>query len=182
MAAYLIIFGAAVRADGNASGSLRRRIDGAWRYAQQHPGMDIRFLATGGQGRHGAAEAVVIRDLLVERGCDASVILLEPEARDTLESIERCERILAGFPDIDLLVICTSSYHQYRCAVLLRMLGYKVILPPMPDDRPFLGTWKWSRYIAKEFIALPYDALLLLLRRTLSRFHINSNDDDRNRP
>ncbi|TFW29942.1 YdcF family protein [Duganella callida] len=162
MAIYLIIFGAAVRADGSASPSLARRVDGAWRYALAQPGA-VRFLATGGVGRHGPAEALVMRDLLLARGCDEQLILLETQAGDTLESVVRCERILAGLTDIELVAVCTSGYHQYRCALLLRLLGYRVALPAMPADRPFLGGFTWGRYVAKECLALPYDVLLLLL-------------------
>lgn len=45
MAAYLVIFGAAVRPDGSASGSLARRVNIALTIAERLP--NCRFIATG---------------------------------------------------------------------------------------------------------------------------------------
>jgi uncharacterized SAM-binding protein YcdF (DUF218 family) len=163
MASYLIIFGAAVRADGTPSGSLLRRVEGALAAAPSYP--EPRFLVTGGLGRHGPAEAIVMRDLLMAKGVASKNILLETQAKDTLESIRFCGIILASLSDVALLVPCTSRYHLPRCAILLRLLGYPVARPHMPADRPHLGTRKWLSYALKEFLALPYDVMLLLAHR-----------------
>jgi uncharacterized SAM-binding protein YcdF (DUF218 family) len=166
LATYLIIFGAAVRADGSPSGSLRRRVEGALASAPAFA--DARFIVTGGVGRKGPAEAVVMRDLLMQGGISSEHILLEKQAKDTLESIELCGKILAGLDDVERVMPCTSRYHIPRCAVLLRLLGYRVAIPRMPADRPHLGLRKWLTYVLKEFLALPYDVMLLLLRRSWS--------------
>lgn len=165
MSVYLIIFGAAVRPDGSPSGSLTRRVDGAIAFARtiSRP----MFIATGGVGRYGPAEAVVIRDLLLQSGVRADDILLEIHARDTLESIEFCGAILAGCDDVEFVVPCTSRYHIPRCALLIRLLGYRVKIPIMPPDRRYIGVMKWVTYVLKELIALPYDACLLLMRRAV---------------
>jgi uncharacterized SAM-binding protein YcdF (DUF218 family) len=158
-----VIFGAAVKPDGRPSGSLQRRVDGAVAIAETL-GEGL-FLATGGQGRFGAPEANVIRDLLMARGVQPDRILLEDQAHDTLESVRLCDAILRARGDVGLVVPCTSGYHLPRCALLFRLLGYPVRTWPMPGDRPHLGGFKWLRYVAKEVIALPYDAVLLMLRR-----------------
>jgi hypothetical protein len=146
MAVYLIIFGAAVRADGSASGSLQRRVEGALANAEAIA--DAKFIPTGGLGRYAPPEAVVMED----------------KAHDTLESIRYSHAILAACDDVDAVIPCTSPYHIPRCALLLRMLGYKVRIPEMPADRPHLALRKWIVFVLKEFLALPYDALLLLLK------------------
>lgn len=163
MSVYLIIFGAAVRADGSPSGSLARRVDGALTLARTVA--NPKFIATGGVGRHGPAEAVVIRELLMRGGIRQEDVLLEDQARDTLDSIEFCDAILAECTDVEVVVPCTSTYHIPRCAMLLRMLGYTIRIPPMPADRSHLSLPKWLLYVIKECVALPYDALLLFLRR-----------------
>jgi hypothetical protein len=90
---YLVIFGAAVRADGGSpSGSLRRRCENAVRISHDYAAAC--FLVTSGVGRHGPAEALVMRDLLVERGVAPARIVLETAARDTLESVRCCSRLL----------------------------------------------------------------------------------------
>ena len=82
MAIYFVIFGAAVLAGGKPSGSLSRRVEGALELAS-----DVRprvFLATGGVGRSGPAEARVIHDLLVAAGAQEGEIVVEDQATDTL--------------------------------------------------------------------------------------------------
>ena len=46
---YYVIFGAAVRPDGQPSGTLRRRVEGAWQLATRPP--PCKFIVTGGEGR-----------------------------------------------------------------------------------------------------------------------------------
>lgn len=166
MSAYLVIFGAKVRADGTPSGSLSRRVEGALAIARDIP--DRMFLATGGVGRHGPAEASVIRRLLLAAAVDPGQILIEDQAQDTLQSVLLCDRILRTRSDVEFLIPCSSGYHNRRCAVLFRMLGYRVHIRPMPKDRPHLPLWKWLFYLLKEGIALPYDAALLMFRRPSS--------------
>ncbi|HET7402005.1 MAG TPA: YdcF family protein [Usitatibacter sp.] len=162
MAHYLVILGAAVRQDGTPSGSLSRRVEGALAFARSVG--CAKFLATGGVGRHGPAEALVIRELLRAGGIRDEDILVEDRATDTLESIVNCDAILRLREDVDVVVPCTSRYHVARCALLLALLGYRVRWPSMPADRRHIGTWKWLLYWLKELVATPYDALLLLLR------------------
>lgn len=159
MAVYLVIFGAAVREDGSPSGSLRRRCESALRAGR---GLDRPFyLATGGVGRHGPAEAVVMRGLLVAGGVPRSQILIEAEAGDTLESVRLCSRILRARGDADEVRVCSSRYHLPRCVLLFRIAGFRCRAEPVPSDRPHLGTPKWLRYVAKELVATPWDAAWL---------------------
>lgn len=175
MSTYLVIFGAAVRADGTPSGSLARRVSGALDYSRGRSSRirsPFKFLATGGVGRHGPAEAFVIRDLLLRQGVSLDDVLIEDRARDTLESILLCNDLLARRDDVELVVPCTSRYHVPRCALLFRLAGYPVASPRMPSDAPHLVRWKRIFYVLKEFVALPYDALLLtwhLARKRASR-------------
>ena len=153
--------------DGRPSGSLRRRVEGALKIAEALGGG--LFIATGGQGRFGPPEAEVIRDLLLAAGVSGDRILVEDQARDTLESVVFCDAILRSRGDAGLVVPCTSGYHLLRCRLLFRMLGYRVRTWPMPADRPHIGWLKWTRYVAKEALAIPYDTVLLGLRRMLRR-------------
>ncbi len=156
----LVIFGAAVRADGSPSGSLQRRVEGAVAAAR---GLDAPLIIpSGGIGRYPPAEAIVMRDLLLAAGVDEAQIMLEPLARDTLETVRFVDALLRDRDDVGRLLVCTSRYHQPRCAMLFRLLGYTVVAPAMPADRPALGFAKWARYVMKEAIATPYDVALLL--------------------
>ncbi len=167
MSVYLIIFGAAVRADGSPSGSLERRVEGALRYAGTIA--NARFIATGGVGRFGSAEAEVIRAMLLRAGIRDEDILVDDQSRDTLESIERCHAMLLKQSDVESVVPCTSAYHVPRCSILLRLLGYRTLVIDMPADRPHLPLRKWTWFVFKELLALPYDVLLLILRERIWR-------------
>jgi uncharacterized SAM-binding protein YcdF (DUF218 family) len=173
VADYIVIFGAAVRADGSASGSLQRRCENAVRHGGAAAGTDALrsgpfFVATGGVGRHGPAEAAVMRDMLVEHGIAPQRILLETEARDTLESVRLCTRLLHRRPDVATVLVSTSSYHRLRCTWLFRLAGFASQALPTASDRPHLGWAKWLRYVLKELLAIPWDAALLL-RHKISR-------------
>ena len=64
-----MIFGAAIRPDGQPSGTLRRRVEGAYRIGSIF--RDPIYLVTGGVGRYGPAEATVMRDQLLGYGVPA---------------------------------------------------------------------------------------------------------------
>jgi hypothetical protein len=49
------------------------------------------------------------------------------------------------------------------------LLGYKIQIASMPGDLPDLPLTKWLSYVIKEFAALPFDVLLLLLRHGVRR-------------
>lgn len=166
MADYIVIFGAAVRQDGSASGSLRRRCENAADFAATHGGANPPcFLASGGVGRHGPAEALVMRDILLARGVAPQRILVETQARDTLESVRLCTRMLRARGDAQRVWVSSSSYHNPRCVLLLRLAGFDSSALPTASDRPHLGWGKWLRYVLKELLATPWDAGLLLAHK-----------------
>ncbi|MDP3854299.1 YdcF family protein [Phenylobacterium sp.] len=160
MATYLVIFGAAVRPDGQPSGSLQRRIEGALKASSDLD--NCCFMPTGGLGKAGFVEAEVIGRILRAAGVPASRIVVEGQASDTLASVRLCHALLEARGDADEILVCTSGYHQPRCALLFAILGYRTRRPPMARDLPSLGPAKWLTYVAKEFISTPYDCILLL--------------------
>jgi uncharacterized SAM-binding protein YcdF (DUF218 family) len=164
VADYIVIFGAAVRADGSASGSLRRRCDNAVRHGGAGP-VGPFYLPSGGVGRHGPAEALVMRDILLGQGVAEPRILLECESRDTLDSVLLCTRLMRQRPEVGRVLVSTSSYHRLRCALLFRLAGFDSQALPTASDRPYLGWGKWLRYVVKELVATPWDTALLLMHR-----------------
>lgn len=164
---YIIVFGAAVRPGGRPSRTLARRIEGAAAWVQALP--EAMLIATGGVGRYGPAEAEVMAGLLRAKGVAAERILVEPHGRDTLDSVRLCDAMLRERGDAARILVCTSRFHQPRCALLLRLLGYAVLTPDMPDSSAGLGRARYARMLLKEAVATPYDALLLLGRRAIGR-------------
>ena len=163
---YIIVFGAAVRANGRPSLALRRRIDAAVRLANEHP--DAMIMPTGGVGAHDPAEAVVIRRTLIEAGISPARIVMETRGRDTLEQIRLCHKLLVERGDCAHIICCTSAYHQPRCALLLRLLGHQVVTPKMTASLGRVSRKTYAKLLLKEVVALPYDAALLLARRPVT--------------
>lgn len=158
---YVVIFGAAVRPGGRPSPALRQRIKGALAWVRNHPSAMV--MPTGGIGRHGPAEAVVMKRALVSAGIASSRIVIESYGRDTLESARLCHQLLQERGDCRRIICCTSTYHQPRCVLLFRLLGYTVVIPKMPNSMGRMSRKTYSKLVVREFAATPYDSVLLLL-------------------
>lgn len=163
---YVIVFGAAVRANGRPSAALRRRIEAASAWAKKYPRSII--MPTGGVGDHGRAEAKVVRDALIADGVTSRRIVMELDGHDTLESVMLCHKLIQRRGDCERVVCCTSRYHQPRCSMLLRLLGYRVVLPKIPIRRGHLTRFGLVRLFVRELAALPYDALMLSVSRAVN--------------
>nr|WP_318293502.1 YdcF family protein [Microvirga sp. SRT01] len=160
---YIVIFGAAVRPGGRPSPALRHRIEGALAWACDHPSAMI--MPTGGIGKYGPAEAVAMKRALMEAGVAASQIVVERYGRDTLESVRLCHQLLQARGDCRRIVCCTSTYHQPRCVLLFRLLGYSVVVPKVPNSMGRMSRTTYGKLVVRELAATPYDSLLLMLGR-----------------
>ncbi len=165
----IVIFGAAVRADGSPSGALRRRVEAAARFGQrlQSAGQHPLYVPTGGIGRHGDAEAAVMTRLLGQLGVPATDILPDPASRDTVASVRAVRRLLAG--RTGTVFAATDRYHLPRCVVLLWLAGLKAwpaTPPPGPAARDTCRRWYWR---LREIPALPWDAAYVVLLRLLRK-------------
>ncbi|WP_428483868.1 YdcF family protein [Rhodopila sp.] len=158
--AIIIIFGAAVRKDGTPSPTLRHRVEAAARFGRRFA--RPLFIPTGGKGRHGDAEAIVMARLLTEAGFPEQAILTEETGTDTLSSVRAVRRLL---PPALGIYAATSAYHLPRCLLLLRLAGIRARAcppPPVPASTSLWLRWFWR---LRETAALPYDALLMLWLR-----------------
>lgn len=163
MSIYFVIFGASVRSDGTPSATLRRRVESAVIAARGFSG--ARFMPTGGAGSNGYVEADVMTDLLLQAGIPHDAIIAEREARDTLDSICKCNILLRKASDVESIAPCTSPYHLPRCSLLFRASGWNVRRMAMLPERPSLSWRKLALYSLKEVLALPYDLFLILIKR-----------------
>ena len=163
----ILIFGAAVRPDGQPSPALRQRVEAALACARRHPGAC--FIPTGGVGRHGPSEASVMARLLMESGIQREKIVIEEAGRDTLSSVRAIRRLLAKQDSDRHILVATSAYHLPRCIALLCLSGI-----PSMRCKPFSASaathwrkrWYWR---LREIPALPYDAFLVLWLRLWRR-------------
>jgi hypothetical protein len=150
---YIVIFGAAVGPDGQPSAVLRRRVEHAHRIAEGRS--DVRYLVTGGLGRHPPKEA--------------EAIVSESEGHDTLSSAILRARILRSHTDVRSVTLCSSSFHLLRCRLLFRTLGMRTTRARLPSVRAFLGPRRGLRACLREVPAIPWDLTLAGWHRLASR-------------
>ncbi len=149
MSRLIVVFGAALRADGSPSPALIRRVETAANAA--HEG-DATILVTGGAVTTPTPEATIMREMLIARGIASDRILTEDQARTTLGSVRLCAAILRRLAP-DRIVLCSDDYHLPRCRWLMRLAGFET--ETLPAHAPFLRLWPRVR----EAIALPVDTI-----------------------
>lgn len=152
MSDVIVVFGAALRADGSPSPALIRRVETAATAAR---GSDATILVTGGAVTAAITEATVMRALLEAAGIAPGRIVMEDQARTTLGSVRLCAPILKRLA-APRIVICSDDYHLPRCRWLMRLAGFRTV--PLPASTPFLRLWPRLR----ELLALPVDTLCWL--------------------
>lgn len=158
-----MIFGAAVRPDGQPSTTLRWRVEAAAAFGARWSAP--LFVPTGGVGRFGPSEASVMGDLLRGLGVPAERLLLEETGTDTLSSVRAVVRLLRAHGVTAPVFAASSLYHLPRCLLLLRLLGVpaRAAVPPVvPASRRW---WRRCYWWLREMPALPYDALLAVVAR-----------------
>ena len=162
--AVIIIFGAAVRPDGQASETLRHRVEAAVRFGRRFA--RPLFIPTGAKGRYGDAEATVMARLLTDAGYRLGSILQEQTGTDTLSSVQAVARMVRGMSNV---FACTSAYHLPRCLTLLWLARIRARACPPPPVPPSTSQWRRWYWRFRETPALSYDALLMLWLRATGR-------------
>jgi len=160
----IVIFGAAVRRDGQPSGAMLDRVRTAYRDGEA---MGAVYMPTGGAGRHGPAEAEVMADLLRQRGVVPARIRLEPTGRNTLRSVRACARLLRGFDGV--VFAASSAYHLRRCVMLLRLAGFRAEACPPTWGPASSNPLKRAYWNLREIPAIPVDAAIMLWLRLWRR-------------
>jgi uncharacterized SAM-binding protein YcdF (DUF218 family) len=156
----IVIFGAAVRADGQPSPSLARRI-GYGLHASRETTAPI--LCSGAAGRHGPSEASVMAAELKREGVPPERVVLDEESRDTLQSVLAAARFLTA-RGLSRCIVCSDAYHVPRIRLLLAALGVRTQVGPVPRG-PAGGRRYWLRMVLREALAIPYDLAIVLTRR-----------------
>ncbi len=119
-----IVLGCEVRSYG-PSLMLRKRLDKAAAYLQEYD--DILCVVSGGQGdNEPASEAAVMKEYLVQKGVNASWIVLEDQSTSTKENIVFSAAILKdNMLEQPEVVIFTDGFHQLRAAYYARQNGLR---------------------------------------------------------
>ena len=116
-----IVFGAAVRPDGEPSWMLADRVDAAVELYQT--GKVQRLLMTGdGTGPY-YDEVTAMMQRAVERGVPANAIILDPAGLRTFDSCYRAKTVFG----IDEAILVTQGYHLPRALYLANSFGIRAV-------------------------------------------------------
>ena len=149
---YLIVLGAQVREDG-PSAVLKYRLDAAADYMRQNS--DTLCIVTGGKGEgEPLTEGEGMQRYLVEQGIDASRIIVEDRARNTVQNIRFSMQLMSS-PDAPCALV-TNNFHVARALALARKQGLRnVFAIAAPSDPVYL-----PNNMFREFFGLAKDFLL----------------------
>lgn len=143
---YIIILGAQVRGT-RITNSLKRRLDAACEYLEQHT--DTKVIVSGGQGiGEDITEAAAMADYLEIRGIDSSRIYKEDTSTSTWENMKNSSRII-GDPRQPCAVV-TNNFHLYRALLIGKKAGFTNLHGISASSNPVLQL----NYLVREFFAL----------------------------
>lgn len=149
----IVVFGAAVRANGRPSGALAGRIALARHLAGRWPRSIV--FCSGAIGREGPSEASVIAHALRDVVAPDRLVLDEV-SRDTLQTA-RAAADYARDTGIARVIACTDNWHQPRARMLLRL--FDVSAGGARLDHGHRPARRRARAYVREMLALPYDAV-----------------------
>jgi vancomycin permeability regulator SanA len=158
----IVIFGAAVLADGRPSPSLLRRIGYGLTAAGEHPNAPI--LCSGGIGRAGPSEASIMAEVLRRRGVTPDRLALDEASLDTLQSVIAAARFVRQW-GADGVIVCSDRYHLPRIRLMLGALGVATAAGPTTPGLDGTHPRYWTRMHLREALAIPYDLGIVLARR-----------------
>lgn len=120
---WCIVLGAGLRGD-RPSLTLRRRLDTALAYLLERP--DTRVVVTGGRGPgETMTEAEAMRRWLVAHSVAPSRILVEAQAKSTIENLRYAKEVMAkaGRRDTERVCVVSNDFHLLRVRMLARRVG-----------------------------------------------------------
>lgn len=128
--APVVILGCKVK-DGRPSLMLKRRLDAALPYLEEHP--DVQIIVCGGQGPDEAmSEAQCMTEYLTGQGIAANRIHQDTTSTSTLENLQNAKDILEDNEWGTKIIIVTDGYHQLRASMVadsLRLDAYAISAP-----------------------------------------------------
>jgi vancomycin permeability regulator SanA len=158
----IVIFGAAVLADGRPSPSLRRRIGYGAQAAAAWPEAPV--LCSGGVGRVGPSEASIIAQGLADSGVTPGRLTLDEASLDTLQSVVATARFVRR-GGLDGCIVCSDRYHIPRIRLLLAVLGVRSQAGPTAPGLAGTRLYYGLKMHLREALAIPYDLAIVLVRR-----------------
>lgn len=135
----VVVFGAPARDDGRPGPSLASRLSRALAALEADPSAAV-VVVSGGAVK-GTNEAEAMRRWLVGQGVAPSRVVVEPEARFTLENAELSAALVAN-TGADRVTLVTEAFHMGRASALMQQalrdagVAAELRLAPATDANP----------------------------------------------
>lgn len=152
---YALVLGLALE-NGKPAPDLLRRLDTAQAYLKQYP--EAQLILTGGNAdESGRTEADVMWDILIERGVPEDRLIVEDQARSTVENFANIAKMIT--PD-EPVVMISSNYHMDRAVRTAKHNGFSHVMRlPAPS-----GFWEFGANMMSEVI-LDWNKLVIELSK-----------------
>lgn len=159
----ILVFGAALKADGTPQKVLIARIKAA--VAHGNSCVSCLYIVTGGNPKQGITEAEMMKQLLMQNGVYEDQIICEDKATKTIESVILCSALLKkmGFLQKKTrVVVVSNAYHLPRCCWLLYLSGWRThsVAALGSASRNFCKRWSWR---LREIPAIIWNSFRILL-------------------
>ena len=149
---YLIVLGAQVREDG-PSAVLKYRLDAAVDYLKENE--STLCIVTGGKGEdEPLTEGEGMKQYLTAQGIDPARILVEDQARNTVQNIQFSKQLMTS-PGASTALV-TNNFHVTRATALARKQGLtNVYAIAAPSDPVYLPNNMFREFfgLTKDFLA-----------------------------
>ncbi|WP_346663836.1 YdcF family protein [uncultured Merdimonas sp.] len=143
---YLIVLGAHVEGK-TVTDSLKRRLDVACRYLEEHP--QTLAVLSGGRGKgEDITEAEAMAGYLCSCGISKERLRLEDRSTTTEENLRFSRKWIGS--GAEPVGIVSNNFHLYRALALAGRLGYEDVMPLAAGCRPEL----LPNYLVREFFAV----------------------------
>jgi vancomycin permeability regulator SanA len=144
---YIVVLGNKVNDDGNPSDRLRARLDKTVGLYQNN--MAKKIIVTGGLGKEGYTEALVMKDYLVKQNIPTENVLVDSKGLDTFQSAVNTKNMLAGQLDKSIILV-SQHFHLWRSENIFKKCGFTVVYTSHPN----YYEWRDFYSIFREFFAL----------------------------
>ena len=125
----VILLGGGIDKNGQLPDAVKARCKTAMDYMKSNPNAIL--ITTGGALKNLPAEAPATKEYLINQGLEADRILIEPNARDTIQNFQYSCKVLSEYyncPQSQILnsdiLIVTSFFHLARSQRLARRMGF----------------------------------------------------------
>jgi uncharacterized SAM-binding protein YcdF (DUF218 family) len=145
----IVVLGHPALADGTAGPDLREEV--ALAVDLHAAGLAPAVLFTGGAVHNAFVEAQVMAELARQRGMPASAILVDDQARDTVENAHNCRRIMQRRGWRRTIVV-TTPYHARRARAIFRQAGICHQVAYAPDSCQLRSARQRLRALSYELV------------------------------